>query len=278
VIIVCRLPHILELGTYADAESALLVSDAHELLHGRTTHLHLLIPDDVEYLHTLHVLKRGSALETPLVNVLHERLWKTSVKRDKIESINPPAEQAKVASSALLATFHLPVEASRTVPDRTSSVDSTERDRKNRFLQRFRDTMICVPKVFNQWDLLDSMFPFNEVSVALLGAMSQAVETNSEVEPLPSAPHESTVHLIQLMSKYKITRCAILNIIESLFPGLPYDVFPFYDYISRILPEDAPTFRAFSDIYTSCISSLIGSIGDELPVSNISRCSETLFE
>lgn len=43
---ICRtcsgLPVLLELGSYADLESALLINDAHELMQNRTKQLHLL--------------------------------------------------------------------------------------------------------------------------------------------------------------------------------------------------------------------------------------------
>ena len=60
---ICRtcsgLPSLIELGSFADVESALLVNDAHEITNGRTKQLHLLVKGDINYLHWLSVRCRG---------------------------------------------------------------------------------------------------------------------------------------------------------------------------------------------------------------------------
>lgn len=60
---ICRtcsgLPSLIELGSFADVESALLVNDAHEITNGRTKQLHLLVRGDINYLHWLSVRCRG---------------------------------------------------------------------------------------------------------------------------------------------------------------------------------------------------------------------------
>jgi hypothetical protein len=53
-------PTLIELGSFADVESALLVNDAHEITHGRTKQLHLLVKGDINYLSWLHVRCRGN--------------------------------------------------------------------------------------------------------------------------------------------------------------------------------------------------------------------------
>lgn len=70
----------LELGSYADVESALLINDAYEILQGRTKQLHLLVPNDVYYLKYLNVRKRGGVNDVPLLVALEERTKKSYLK------------------------------------------------------------------------------------------------------------------------------------------------------------------------------------------------------
>ena len=77
---ICRtcsgLPTLLELGSYTDVESALLVNDVHELMQDRTKQLHLLCVDDVKYFNSIAVRRRGSPHDLLITSVLQERLWK----------------------------------------------------------------------------------------------------------------------------------------------------------------------------------------------------------
>lgn len=79
---ICRtcsgLPTLLELGSYTDVESALLVNDVHELMQDRTKQLHLLCVDDVKYFNSIAVRRRGSPHDLQITSVLQERLWKKS--------------------------------------------------------------------------------------------------------------------------------------------------------------------------------------------------------
>ena len=79
---ICRtcsgMSNLLELGSYTDVESALLINDAHELMQGRYKNLHLLCRDDANYLNRLSVRKRGSSHDLPLLQVLQERIVKNS--------------------------------------------------------------------------------------------------------------------------------------------------------------------------------------------------------
>lgn len=70
----------LELGSYADVESALLINDAYEILQGRVKQLHLLVPDDINYLKYLNVRKRGGLQDVPLLMALEERTKKSYLK------------------------------------------------------------------------------------------------------------------------------------------------------------------------------------------------------
>jgi hypothetical protein len=77
---ICRtcsgLPALLELGSYTDVESALLVNDVHELIHERTKQLHLLCVEDVKYISSIAIRRRGSPHDLLVTSVLQERLWK----------------------------------------------------------------------------------------------------------------------------------------------------------------------------------------------------------
>lgn len=79
---ICRtcsgLPTLLELGSYTDVESALLVNDVHELMQDRTKQLHLLCIDDMKYFNSIAVRRRGSPHDLQITSVLQERLWKKS--------------------------------------------------------------------------------------------------------------------------------------------------------------------------------------------------------
>lgn len=68
----------LDLGQYADLESAMIVNDVHEILQGRTTQLHVLIPEDIAYLHYLNVRKRGGTKDIPVMVALEERARKNN--------------------------------------------------------------------------------------------------------------------------------------------------------------------------------------------------------
>ena len=70
----------LELGSYADVESALIVNDTHELLQGRTKQLHLLVSTDITHLNHLVVRKRGGIKDVPVLQALEERLKKSFLK------------------------------------------------------------------------------------------------------------------------------------------------------------------------------------------------------
>lgn len=93
---ICRtcsgLPILLELGSYADVESALLVNDIHEILQNRTKQLHLLVPEDIEYVKYLTVRRRGGLHDLVLITVLQERLLKTLTKKKpaKTSDFDPP--------------------------------------------------------------------------------------------------------------------------------------------------------------------------------------------
>ena len=79
---ICRtcsgLPTLLELGSYTDVESALLVNDVHELMQDRTKQLHLLCVEDFKYFSSIAVRRRGSPHDLQITSVLQERLWKKS--------------------------------------------------------------------------------------------------------------------------------------------------------------------------------------------------------
>lgn len=72
----CQNDGHIELGTYIDQESAILVNDVHEILNERFDKLILLRPDDREFLHLLHARKydrhRGKDFSN-ILSMLSER-------------------------------------------------------------------------------------------------------------------------------------------------------------------------------------------------------------
>jgi hypothetical protein len=67
----------IELGSYTDQESAILINDAHEILAERYHRLLVLTPADAPYLSTLFARrhsKRGRVEEKPILEILKEKI------------------------------------------------------------------------------------------------------------------------------------------------------------------------------------------------------------
>jgi hypothetical protein len=73
---ICRtcsgLPHLLELGSYSDLESATLANDVHEFLNHRTRHLHVITEDDIKFIDEITVIRtwRHERTEVKLLELL----------------------------------------------------------------------------------------------------------------------------------------------------------------------------------------------------------------
>jgi hypothetical protein len=73
---ICRtcsgLPHLLELGSYSDLESATLANDVHEFLNHRTRHLHVITEDDIKFIDQISVTRtwRHERTEVKLLELL----------------------------------------------------------------------------------------------------------------------------------------------------------------------------------------------------------------
>lgn len=126
---ICRtcsgLSNLLELGSYTDVESALLINDAHELMQGRFKNLHLLCRDDFNYLHHLTVRKRGSLSDQPLLQVLRERIMKnTSNEQNKGKRILALANERDDPMTSAISSYQASFYNSPTLPlSRTLSND-----------------------------------------------------------------------------------------------------------------------------------------------------------
>ena len=76
---ICRtcsgLPHLLELGSYSDLESATLVNDVHEFLNHRMRHLHVITEDDIKFIDQVSVVRtwRHERSEVKLLDLLRVR-------------------------------------------------------------------------------------------------------------------------------------------------------------------------------------------------------------
>lgn len=102
----------LELGSYADVESALLINDAYEILQGRTKQLHLLVPNDIHYLKYLSVRKRGGLQDVPLLFALEERTKKSFLKSKNggdADEVVPAVVTEGTTSTNGAATFSTPL-------------------------------------------------------------------------------------------------------------------------------------------------------------------------
>jgi hypothetical protein len=73
---ICRtcsgLPHLLELGSYSDLESATLANDVHEFLNHRTRHLHVITEVDIKFIDEITITRtwRHERTEVKLLELL----------------------------------------------------------------------------------------------------------------------------------------------------------------------------------------------------------------
>ena len=73
---ICRtcsgLPHLLELGSYSDLESATLTNDVHEFLNHRYRHLHVITEEDIKHIDEISVTRtwRHERTEVKLLDLL----------------------------------------------------------------------------------------------------------------------------------------------------------------------------------------------------------------
>jgi len=139
---ICRtcsgMPNLLELGSYADVESALLVNDVHELHHGRMAQLHLLGMEDLRYSNMLQVRKRGAACDVSITDILAARLMKhgqnaaNAPKGNKAgvrrESTKPVAAAAAAAAAAATGTATMGAAAGTSLSSSSSSSSSSSFD------------------------------------------------------------------------------------------------------------------------------------------------------
>jgi len=99
---ICRADNTkLDLGYYNDIESAILIYEAHELLHGLVDHLLLLTKEDISMLSSLHITRRSKQLgqpptsvERPVFEHVTERIVKPQPvdveSMSKTEKLHPP--------------------------------------------------------------------------------------------------------------------------------------------------------------------------------------------
>jgi hypothetical protein len=87
----------IELGTYTDQESALLVNDAHEILAGRTDKLLVLRPDDREYLGMLRAKRynKGKEIDVGITEILAEKWAETDLKKQQKVLVKRGFEQVQ---------------------------------------------------------------------------------------------------------------------------------------------------------------------------------------
>ena len=127
---ICRtcsgLPNLLELGSYADVESALLVNDSHELMQNRLNQLHLLCAEDLKYINTLEVRRRGSTNDWLISDILNARLSKKMAAGSAAAAAAAAAGENKSSSTADNGKEKKSKKSKR-VDDKVSSSSSSSR-------------------------------------------------------------------------------------------------------------------------------------------------------
>ena len=102
----------LDLGQYADLESAMLINDVHEILQGRTNQLHVLVPEDISYLHLLTVRKRGGVKDIPVMVALEERARKNNANpRLNLCQVIQPSNMSITSNTSMPIAMTAPVES-----------------------------------------------------------------------------------------------------------------------------------------------------------------------
>ena len=126
---ICRtcsgLPTLIELGSFADVESALLVNDAHEIQNGRTKQLHLLVKGDCSFFHMLSVRCRGSSYDMPLSQVLGARILKSN-KRKSMDDEEEEMPTAIPPVSEQISSLTIPKPPSQSMQDDLDHSSSRE--------------------------------------------------------------------------------------------------------------------------------------------------------
>jgi len=94
----------IELGTYADQESAIIVNDAHEILYGRTNRLLVLVPGDEEFFSSLMLRRfcRGRIEMHRLTEVLREKLVVDAIKQSSRRKRANESDKAEEESMIVL--------------------------------------------------------------------------------------------------------------------------------------------------------------------------------
>lgn len=98
------------LGSYTDLESAILVNDAHELMHNRSNHIHVLTSQDMQFIESLTVTRtwRNNTYHVNLLHLLQERLSRNTslpardvvLQHEASSSKVPPLDVAALAASS----------------------------------------------------------------------------------------------------------------------------------------------------------------------------------
>ena len=119
----------LDLGQYADLESAMIINDVHEILQGRTTQLHVLVPEDVAYLHLLTVRKRGGVKDIPVMVALEERARKNNANpRLNLCQAIQPTNNKSVTNASMPMPLSVPSESHNFYFARTLNSGSPTQD------------------------------------------------------------------------------------------------------------------------------------------------------
>lgn len=271
---ICRscsgLPTLLELGSYADEESAMLLNDAHEIMQGRTKQLHILVPEDVKYLGTLAIRRRGATQDLPLLNILQERLWKCQSKRSA-------DEVPQFTSSFSIPKVEEDVKRQRLELSKISSAYITSSDVSrpdNSLFNVFRANLELVRTVIPLWSLSSLA---ENVLVAMLGEFMRSLEAalvphgENVIIPELAASTQSTQAFERLVHLAQVPRGLFFTIITSMAPLSISDIYYLHRRLHMLLHQDAPTANTYRTYFESAYHAIIAHHEDDQSVMELCR-------
>lgn len=270
----------LELGTYVDIESALLVNDAHEIGEGRFHMLHLLTAQDKEYIKLLKIRKKGIQQDKSLVDVLHERLIKEQNRIKKLQLLKPPEQSNLVSGSISLAQHPPAVFNATTVPlnsvggvgvgvgvgimnrtvgnNNNLTGSSSARDLKEKLLRKkslsehFKRNVLNYYSNFLRWDFFDSQSKVDEFFISLCSFITS---------------YDNSEALFNCVKKSNIPRASILSLISSCYPASSQECLELIEVLKVLIPQDVPSAREFRDSFEGSFEEL--SKLDRMDLSSI---------
>lgn len=252
---ICRkcsgLQSLLELGSYSDVESALLINDAYEILQGRYKNLHLLRQEDLNDLKSINVKRRGTSVEVPLLQVLKERLLKTKINEEvKQQNLLLQQHEAETATATAFPymtimdqSVNSPVEnvisiktedIGNNIGSIENSFDSMFKDRDDRniqinfqnddvnnliesslLLESFSNTIASLKEELLLWKFVSTSIDASTLIDVLVTAV-RSINTTSEKT---ISTIQAMLRMNQFLCDQYISKHLMFSIVSSFFPG-----------------------------------------------------------